>query len=59
VLANPIKSLYHNTAMMDPIRAVQREPESQSEPQPETCVLLCGDRQKRWSEGEGEIKRGI
>lgn len=36
---------------------LRREPDSQSEPQPETCVLLCGDRQKRWS--EGELKRGI
>lgn len=57
VLANPIKPLYHTTALMDPIRAAQREPDSQSELQPETCVLLCGERQKRWS--EGEIKRGI
>lgn len=38
---------------------LHREPDSQSEQQPETCVLLYVDRQKRWSEGERELKRGI
>ncbi len=59
VLANPIKPLYHTTALMDPIRTVQRARQPIWTTARGSCVPLCGDRQKKCSKGEGEVKRGI